>query len=1035
MVSLTRSLLRNWSPTLNLPKSTFPARATTQQLSAYRRQCSDGLYYEQFSGASKPLDDAFLLHDGPPYANGRLHIGHAVNKILKDIICRIQLQNGRLVHYQPGWDCHGLPIELKALEAWKKSEEYTEGAEKSPIAIRDAARKLAQEAALEQKNGFKEWGVMGDFQHPWYTMDPGYVVDQLRVFLEMVKKNLIMRRFKPVYWSASSRTALAEAELEYMDDHVSTAAYVKLPLSKHQLKFMKGVNIHNFENGSIEDVSLVVWTTTPWTLPANKAIAVSKDLTYLVINDPKLGTLVVAESRLPALIEALKIDSPKQLAKISGAHLAKTTSYWDICGDRGTHLPILTADFVTPDSGTGIVHCAPGHGMDDYELCRKLGIEAFAPVDDEGKFTDQAWPSNGADLTGKSVLGEGNDAVIAFLHSKGQILRTHEYTHKYPYDWRSKTPVIVRATEQWFANLGPIRDQALAALDQVKFIPASGRGRLESFVNNRSEWCISRQRAWGVPIPALYHKDTGEALLNNWTVMHIMEEIEKSGIEAWFTDPPDDPKWTPLGLRKSKNITDFRRGTDTMDVWFDSGTSWMQASRAIKSLGINRDDRPLADVYIEGTDQHRGWFQSSLLTHIAYQDPTAKPFPRPPFKTLITHGFTLDASGRKMSKSLGNVVEPDEIISGAIMPYQQRKKGAARPDPLGPDALRLFVASSDYTKDMSISPDSLKAVYSNLTRFRTTFKLLLGALKDFVPNPTILEPANYPNLPASDRIALHQISELQKTVNSAFNNFEFHKGVTAIAKWVNLDFSAQYIESVKDRLYCESPNSFSRLAAQETLCQIYRALSSMLAPLLPLLVQESIHHAPESLKPTEARDPFKFPNTLPAHFLDPDLKRDLALLLAAKAAISTAQESARREQQLRSGLECAVCLEVPNAKYRELFKKYLDDGTLENLFVVSDVRLQADSAGPSEIVKSPWSHQVEFGSSDKDEETCRVWIYPPLGKKCERCWRYKVYESTTEMETNTPDQEPLADEPAHTEGMGEHLCERCEGAVNGKREE
>jgi isoleucyl-tRNA synthetase len=1005
MVSLTRPLLRNWSKTLKLPTSTFPARATAEDLDKYRVQCTKDLYDWQCT-ARKPTDDLFILHDGPPYANGHLHIGHAVNKILKDIINRIQVQKGRSVHYQPGWDCHGLPIELKALESWQELGEVKRSGLTSPVAIRHAARKLADITVTEQSNGFQEWGVMGHFDRHWKTMDKSYVLSQLRVFREMVKKNLIVRRFKPVFWSPASRTALAEAELEFKEDHESKAAYVRIPLSEHSLKYPDGVKVG--------ETSLVIWTTTPWTLPANKAIAVNANMTYVVVTSAEGENLVVAKSRLKSLLVNVPGVDQKVLFEVSGAELAANTFYRGIFA-KELSLPVLTADFVTADSGTGVVHCAPGHGMDDYELCRNHNIEAFAPVDDEGRFTHEAeWA--GSDLAGKSVLDEGNIAVLEYLQKSNHLLNTHKYRHKYPYDWRSKTPVIVRATQQWFADLGPIRDQALNSLKGVTFIPESGRSRLESFVRHRSEWCISRQRAWGVPIPALYHKDTGEALLDERSVSHILTQFQIFGIEGWFTDAPDDPRWTPFGIRESKEVTKYRRGMDTMDVWFDSGTSWTQALTSVVNMDVDRFDKPLADVYIEGTDQHRGWFQSSLLTRIAYQaakNPDSLP-PQPPFKTLITHGFTLDSAGRKMSKSVGNVISPWEIVSGAIMPYQQRSKNSKpAPDPLGPDALRLFVASSDYTKDITISPDLLKSVYSTLTRLRMTFKLLLGALSDFnSPHTHTTEIATCSStLTTIDRIALHQLCSVYATVQESYSNLEFHKAITAIAKWVSVDFSAQYMESVKDRLYCDSENSVSRRAAQRVLFEMYLALTSMLAPLTPLLVQESIVHAPATLQPTEKRDPFKYPHQRPEKFADETLARDIPALLSAKSAVKTAQEVARNDKQLRSSLECSVHIGVPDAEALAFFQKYLDDQTLEQLFVVSNVSVAEGITIPQGVKTGEWSHEVEFTIPGlSGEKKGKVWVTPPKSGKCVRCWRYKVKE----------------------EKKDEALCQRCEGVVEGK---
>ena len=488
----------------------------------------------------------------------------------------------------------------------------------------------------DQKKDFRQWAIMADWDNAWTTKDQTFEMKQLGVFQEMAKRDIIFRRYKPVYWSPSSGTALAEAELEYKDDHESTAAYVKFPM----INIPESLEKQGVVKGSLH---AVIWTTTPWTLPANRAIAINPDLEYVVMYVGKKQFLV-AESRLPDLVKALHVYELNTdiVARINGAGLAGATYRNILRGQESAPQPILLADFVSADSGTGLVHCAPGHGMEDYEVCTKKGIPAFAPVDDAGCFTDAAFPEDPTALAGLSVLEGGSDKVIELLGD--MVVSTHKYKHKYPYDWRTKLPVIVRATEQWFADVGSIKQVALASLANVEFIPNSGKSRLESFVKGRSEWCISRQRAWGVPIPALYDEN-GVAVLTDESVAHIISVIGERGSDAWWADAEDDPAWIAPGLQGS-----YRRGKDTMDVWFDSGSSWTQTEGQ-------------ADVYCEGTDQHRGWFQSSLLTYLSASDHAVAPF-----RKLITHGFTLDQEGKKMSKSIGNVISPNEIIEGQLLP-------------------------------------------------------------------------------------------------------------------------------------------------------------------------------------------------------------------------------------------------------------------------------------------------------------------------------------------------------------------------------
>jgi isoleucyl-tRNA synthetase len=506
------------------------------------------------------------------------------------------------------------------------------------VGVRRAARSLATKTVKEQMKGFREWGVMADWDKAWTTMDKGFEIKQLGVFQEMVKKGLIFRRHKPVYWSPSSRTALAEAELEYKDDHVSTAAYVKFPVT----------GVPEGLKGKLPDGQLyaVIWTTTPWTLPANRAIAVHHDLEYSVVESGS-DLLLIASTRLSQLAGMLFGETEVELVldSLRGSDLVGAQYVNVLRGKESVPQPVVRADYVSAESGSGLVHMAPGHGIEDYDVCTPLGIKADAPVNDLGCFTSSALPDDPHALEGKSVLHGGSSEVLKILGDK--VLAVHKYKHKYPYDWRTKLPVILRATEQWFADVGSVKDHALSSLEEVRFIPEGGRARLESFVKGRSEWCISRQRAWGVPIPALYNED-GVAVLTDESVAHVISVINERGIDAWWTDSQDDPAWVIPGLEGQ-----YRRGTDTMDVWFDSGTSWTQSDQQ-------------ADVYLEGTDQHRGWFQSSLLTHV-----NASGREGAPFKTCITHGFTLDQDGKKMSKSIGNIIAPRQIVDGSLLPPVQ----------------------------------------------------------------------------------------------------------------------------------------------------------------------------------------------------------------------------------------------------------------------------------------------------------------------------------------------------------------------------
>ena len=901
----------------------------------YLQRCTGDLY--EWQARERAAQKPFILHDGPPYANGDLHIGHALNKILKDMICRVKVQQGRRVVYVPGWDCHGLPIEIKALEEQRKkrSGDAPEGQATdinvlSAIETRRVARSLAAKTVKSQMKGFKEWGIMADWDKAWKTMDKSFEVAQLGVFQEMVKKGLIFRRYRPVYWSPSSRTALAESELEYNEEHESTAAYVKFPLATLPDALAQKI-------GDAGQLSVVIWTTTPWTLPANRAIAFSKDLEYSVV---RMGEdlLVVAKSRLSHFTKLCVRDDTVEIIveSILGSELSGAKYFNILRGKEGVPQPLFHADFVSSGSGTGLVHCAPGHGKDDYDVCTRLGISADAPVNDLGCFTAAAFPDDPSALEGMAVLGGGNGEVLKLLGDN--VLAVHNYKHKYPYDWRTKLPVIVRATEQWFADVGSSQENALNSLANVKFIPEGGKIRLESFIKGRKEWCISRQRAWGVPIPALYNED-GTAVLTSETVSHIITVINDRGIDAWWTDPTDDPAWVLPGLSGT-----YRRGKDTMDVWFDSGTSWTQTNQQ-------------ADVYLEGTDQHRGWFQSSLLTHVSVAKRDGAPF-----KTLITHGFTLDQDGGKMSKSIGNTIAPSRIMDGSLLPPSTTsRKGGSSPN-LGADILRLWVAGSDYTRDVVIGQPVLKSNQAALLKYRMIIKMLLGSMHQSARTAPITK---------LDQIALSQLKAVMVEVATAFDNFEFHKGISAINRWINLEVSAFYLEAMKDRLYTGDGGG--------VLEEIFQGLLRMLTPITPSLVDEAWAHLPKWMQAEEPTHPFHQTLDEPLTFRDlklsGDVHADIPWILNAKTAIQTAQEEARKDKVIGSSLESSLVLSLPSNAL-EVFGRYADE--LASIFVVSSVHINAEVVGA-------WKYSAEF---DAPGGKGTAWIVPPKDFKCPRCWRF-----------------------------------------------
>jgi isoleucyl-tRNA synthetase len=958
--------------------------------------------------------ECFTLHDGPPYANGPLHIGHALNKITKDIICRHELGQGKKVSFVPGWDCHGLPIEIKALQAQKK-----DAAQAGAVGVREAARELATRTIEEQMKGFKEWAVMGDWDHAYKTMERGFEIRQLDVFKSMFEKGLIYRQFKPVYWSPSSRTALAEAELEYDEGHKSLAAFVRYPV--HLSETLRSGALKSADG----EISVVIWTTTPWTLPANKAIAVHRDMSYCVAKDAEKDDelILIAPSRIAEYEKILERKLQVVVPDVRGSDLAGQLQYENPFQKANGLQPIIHADFVTDSSGTGLVHLAPGHGMDDYNVCMSLNLPAFAPVDDAGAFTKDAFPEQPELLEGLPVTDikkTGSMAVCKYLEKLNMLRGKHNYRHKYPIDWRTKEPVITRATEQWFANVEGIKEASMKAISTVNFMPDSGRSRLESFIQGRSQWCISRQRAWGVPIPALYkvEGDSLTATMDSEVIQHIINIIKERGINAWWTDAQDDPAWKPKHLTGT-----YIRGKDTMDVWFDSGTSW--------TLLPQQKDQPVADVYLEGTDQHRGWFQSSLLTHVATQ-PYSTETVKAPYKTLITHGFTLDSDGRKMSKSLGNVISPSQIMSGELLPPIKRKKQKGKNakqeqptnntptyDSMGSDALRLWAASSDYTRDVTIGQPVLMSVNQALHKYRVTFKWLLGIFTlPSCPPPfksfnelDIRAPDPHGFYQLTDRLAVHRLMQVSAEVHAYFDKYEFFKGVNTVNKYISNDLSAFYFETLKDRVYTSDKRDCERL--QRVLGLVFYQLLQMLSPVCPLLVEEVWDHVPQSLKDNSVHPARAVwlppPPSADAESASLDSMGETIANLGT--AIKVAQERLRADKKIGSSLESAVTVYLPEAnraeKLRSEFLACLHtiatspkdmQEQFAGIFVVSELTLRIVGAGTYEYrtedpeqMKMSWSwwdEEVLPGGDDATLGEARVVVHPPSKEKCPRCWRF-----------------------------------------------
>ncbi len=890
---------------LLLPKTDFPMRAELPKREpAFLAQWKKEDIYGQIMAARKDAKEKFVLHDGPPFANGDAHMGHALNMVLKDIVLKYQNMSGKYSPFVPGWDCHGLPIEHKVMKELG-------AAETDPIKIREKCEATARHFIGVQSEQFQRLGVFGDWANPYLTLDPAYEAETIRVFATLVGKNLVYQGLRPVLWSTGCQTALAEAEIEYKEK-VDPAIYVKFPLTDETAEKFP----------ALKNASLLIWTTTPWTLPANLAVAIAPDLEYSIVElyDYNRTKFVALRRLVPGIIDLLKgllNDSEitfKESAPIKGSEFVGVTYQHPFLNDGRTR-QIFSADFVTADAGTGLVHIAPGHGQDDYQLGQQHGLPVLAPVDDRGCLTAEAGVP---ELTGVYVF-KANPLVIQILKDKDLLFAEQEYRHDYPHCWRSKTPIVFRAVKQWFIKVDAFREDALKAIDGVTFIPESGRNRIKGAVATRPDWCISRQRTWGIPLPVFYGEGE-QPLMSEKVIRQFADLVEKEGAGIWFSKSADELApllGLPLGLKK---------GRDTLDVWIDSGTSWA----AVVNQRADLAPAP-ADLYLEGSDQHRGWFQSSLLTSVAATG-------KAPYRAVLTNGFVVDQERKKLSKSNEGYQKPVDLMSLV--------------NEHGADVLRLWVASQDYQDDIPFSHDIFARVADTYRSIRNTLRILLGNLADF-DRSTLKVPVEHWTV--LDRSIYAAYIALVAECAESYKHYQFSQVYQAINRFCTVELSSLYVDVLKDRMYCDAKEAPRRRAAQTVIDEIFSGLVRLLAPLIPFTAEEAWQSSGRTGSPHQ--------ELLPQEGQGQSLISELKAHIPLRSRVNEKLEEARRDKKIGKSLE--AYLEIAGN-----VEPQLTGVDLEELFIVSKVVIKPTDGEETITVTRAEDHGM---------------------KKCIRCWKYWDY--------------------------------------------
>ena len=908
----------DYKETLCLPNTEFPMKGKLVQkepeiLDRWERT---GLY-DRILDASKGRDK-FILHDGPPYANGHIHLGTALNKVLKDIIVKSLFMMGYDTFYLPGWDCHGLPIEHQVeIEMGEKI------ASMSKADIRKKCREYAKKFLDIQRSEFKRLGVLGVWEDPYITMSHKYEATIIRELGKFIGKGSLYKARKPVYWCATCQTALAEAEVEY-NDQTTPAIFVRFKMISDISEKVPELSEYK------DDTHVVIWTTTPWTIPANLAVAFHPDLDYSAVKTDRYGVLILATDLVHSVMPQIGVKEFKTLATFKGEILERLKARHPLYERESL---VILAPFVTLDAGSGIVHIAPGHGDEDYEIGKVYGLDIYAPVNNEGRFTTEV-----EEFAGRFVF-DANDDVNKALAREGALLAVDTYAHSYPYCWRCKNPIIFRSTNQWFISMdhADLRKKALQAIRNVRWIPSWGMDRIYNMVENRPDWCISRQRSWGVPIPVFYCKDCGEVLATEEIAGHVADIFDEEGSDAWFLRT--EGELLPPGTTCAKcSGSAFEKETDIVDVWFDSGVSYAAVCEDDPRLGIP------VNMYLEGSDQHRGWFHSTLLTSVGTRGEA-------PYKTVLTHGFVVDGDGRKMSKSLGNTIAPEEVIN---------KYGA--------EILRLWVSAQDYTNDIRISNEIVERLVETYRRIRNTARFMLGNLSGFAPDTDMVP---YEEMLEIDRYALHMGQSLIEKVRRAYDEFEPYVIYQLVHNFCVVDMSAFYLDVLKDRLYVYKAGSRERKSAQSALFTILTDLTKLLAPILAFTAEEIWDHVPAFAGKEESVHLCAMPRVDPSR-KDEALQLKWGRVLQLKQEVSRVLEGARRDKVIGHPLDADVSL---TAEGDTLDFLRLVESDLKDVFICSSVSISRGD-GP----------YVESEAFDK----LKIEAAKAAGQKCPRCWHYSV---------------------------------------------